>query len=249
MTSIRWVLVGALLVAGCGDDDGAMPLDSGSTPLDSGSVSSDGGTMPADAGVVSCTEPARSCPRDPPLAGGPCEGALMCGYDGAGNPGGTEWTFQCDAGVWTEMLLCLGCAPQLAERCRPPFAGTLSGVTVEVGPMGGAFRPYTTGDHILPVFGAQGLTMVQFRVRLVGAGLPDCVQVSSDVSLDGEPSPNVYMPVKLRCGESLGVLAILASNPCLMQDYTVDLTVTVDGIGMTTVPGLVLTGGGCPRGG
>ena len=222
---------------GCGESTSSVP---------DGGTASDGSTA-RDSGI-DCNAPARECPPVPPLVNGPCEGALRCTYDPTGNPGGEAWIFECEGGAFTEQLLCDGCAPQLAERCRDPFTGTLADVTLTVGTASGEFRALADGDPIDPVFGAQGATMVQYRVRLEGEGLPDCASIGANVALDGTAFDNEATPIKLRCGQTLGIFAVLPDNPCEFRDYDVDLTIDVPGIGSTTVSDLVLAGGGCPRG-
>ncbi len=211
------------VVAGCGGER-----------AEGGGPRIDGGGEPA-----SCLEPDRSCPDELPISAGPCEGDLVCNY--------TDYVYRCIDGAWVDEPLCFGCAPALAEVCREPFAGTLAGASVQIGPAdGGAFRPFDEGERILPVFGAQGATMVAYRVRIEGEGPPDCLGVRHTVSLDtlaGAPAP---LGVRGHCGETRRVFAVLPDNPCEFRDYTVDLAVEVDGVGATGV-GLVLEGGGCPR--
>lgn len=237
------VLLGAL--AACGDDDGTTADSGPPGPADSGpsDMSSDTDSGPP----IDCDAPATECPEDAPLAGLPCEGTFTCPYEYPVG-GGIEWSFTCRDGRFEEMLLCGGCAPLPSESCRTPFEGTLGGGVVEIGPVGTeAFRPFEDGERIRPEFGAQGLTMFFFRVRVDGEDLPGCVTVSASASLDGVPSaPSVY-PVKLRCGQSLRVFTIYPTNPCEFRDYPVRFEVTVEGVGQTSGD-LVLEGGMCPRG-
>lgn len=240
----------SLAALGCGDDDGgAMPADGGPPPPVDGGARDGGPPPPPDAGPpIDCHAAATECPPDPPMAGSACEGTFSCPYTYPGVTG-IDWTFTCVVGAFEENLACGGCPPIPSESCRDPFAGSLAGGSVEVGPVGaGPFRPFVPGERIAPEFGGQGATMLFFRIRVNGEEPPACVSLHATVSLDGTASAATTLPVKLRCGESLRVFQIYPDNPCEERDYPVHLDAEVDGVGSTSLD-LVLEGGGCPLGG
>lgn len=217
--------MGVLLIvvaASCGDDDSVSGSDAGG--------GGDGGG--------SCTVPDTTCPDTAPIDGAPCAGDLMCDF--------TEGTSaMCVDGAW-QTFDCPGCAPPLAESCRDPSTAALAGATVEIGPTDGAFRPFTDGERIRPSFGGQGGAMVAYRVRVNHADAPVCSTVTATVTLDAMSSAPARFPLKLHCGESLGVFTIFPDSPCEFRDYDVSLTVEVEGAGSTSAT-LVLEGGMCPR--
>jgi hypothetical protein len=202
-----------------------------------------------DGGTTMCGVPDTACPADAPLAGAPCEGALSCEYihpdSGATEP---DWEFACTSGAWELVRLdCLGCAPPLVERCSDPFEGTLDGASFELGPVSEvAFAPFAPGVHTAPVFGGQGLAMIEFRVRVDPLTAPGCMTFRIQASMEGVDGDLQTLPAKLRCGETLRMYAILPSNPCEFREYLSQLTVEIEGIGSETVD-LVLDGGSCPR--
>ena len=217
-----WVALACAI--GCGDDD-RPAVDGGGGGSDSG-------------GGEGCDVPDTACPETAPIGGAPCEGMLHCEY--------TEGSFaDCTDGAWTTVS-CPGCAPPLAEGCRPPFDGTLSGASVVVGPADGAFRAFMEGERIRPSFGGQGGAMIAYRVRVEGADSPTCVAITATVTLDGASSAPATFPLKLHCGESLGAFSIFAESPCEFRDYAVTLAIEVAGVGSTSTS-LVLEGGMCPR--
>jgi hypothetical protein len=199
----------------------------------------DGGT--GDGGL-SCLEPDRVCPEEPPLPGSPCEGMLVCPYSGGGmgTCAGGVWAFDpgCDGGG--------GCAPPLAEICRTPFAGTLSGGSVEIGPPDGPFRPFTDHEVVSATFGGQGGAMIGYRVRVNGVEVPACMTVDAVVTYDGMAPVPSHRGIELHCGQTLSVYDILPDRPCEARIYPVTLTVEVVGVGSTTAT-LDLMGGVCPR--
>lgn len=239
---MRWLattLTLGLLVGCTGAHDRPEGEDGGSTTGDGGSPTADGGSPTSDGGPADCNAPDTECPDLPPVTGGPCEGDLSCDYDDGS-------LAQCVDGHWNSYG-CPGCAPPLAEGCRPPFDGTLEGAGVQIGPYSptDAFRPFTDGERISPVFGAQGGSMVEFQLSVDHATPPSCAAVTANVSLDGVASAPATFPVRLHCGSSLRVLVILPDNPCEERDYAVDLDVEVAGVGSTSVS-LVLGGSACP---
>jgi hypothetical protein len=204
----------------------------------------DGGTG-GDAGT-SCLEPDRVCPADPPLPGSPCEGMLVCPYapSGMATCAGGTWLFDsgCDGGP-----IGGSCIPPLAEVCRTPFTGTLTGASIEVGPADGVFRPFADHEPVTADFGGQGGAMVAYRVRVEGTDVaPECVSVSTTVTYDGMAPVASRRGIRLHCGQSLGMLDILSDRPCESRIYPVTMTVEVQGVGSTTAT-LDLMGGLCPR--
>lgn len=201
---------------------------------------SDGGTGGADVGA-SCFLPARECPEEPPLPGSPCEGMLSCPY-------GTGGMGTCAGGVWLYDPGCDGgCAPPLAEVCRDPFTGALSGAVVEIGPVDGAFRPFSDHEPITAVYGGQGGAMINYRVRIDGMDVPaDCIEVSASVVYDAMAPVSSRHGVVLHCDQTLGIFEVLPDRPCESRIYPVTMTVEVAGIGETSVT-LDLMGGMCPR--
>ena len=199
----------------------------------------------ADVGE-SCFEPARECPVEPPLPGSPCEGMLSCPYDlGAmATCAGGVWLFDtgCDGGGPGG-----GCAPPPAEVCRDPFTGPLAGATVEIGPIDGAFRPFSDHEPVTATYGGQGGAMVAYRVRINGVVVPsDCIDVSASVTYDGMAPVPSHHGVVLHCDQTLGIFDVLPDRPCESRIYPVSMTVVVEGIGESTVS-LDLMGGMCPR--
>lgn len=201
----------------------------------------------ADAAIEVCLEPDRVCPATEPFPGSPCEGMLNCDYAGG--------IATCVAGEWTWETLCDGgpigggCAPPLVETCPTPFAGTLAGATIEVGPdEPGAFRPFAPGEHLTATYGAQGGAMLAYRLRVSApSGTPACVGTTTTLTYDAMPPGSVPSAVELHCGQTLRIYAILPDRPCETREYAVTLEVVVDGVGEAVVP-LVIDGGLCPRG-
>lgn len=196
----------------------------------------DGGM--GDAGG-SCTEPDRACTEDPPLPGSPCEGMLSCPFSGGG-------VATCADGVWSFDPGCDGgCAPPLAEVCRTPFTGTLTG-TVEIGPPDGAFRPFTDHEVVAAVFGGQGGGMLNYRVRVNGAEVPACMTIDAVVTFDGMTPVPSHRAIEMHCGQTLGVFDIFPANPCESRIYPTTLEVEVVGVGSASAT-LDVMGGMCPR--
>ena len=234
-----WVTVlglGAILglTPACGEDRPARPDAGGS----------------GDAGGETCGAPDRSCPAVMPSPGGLCEGVLDCVYV---EPSTNQWRYSCPAGVWVaENVLCAHdgiCVPPLFETCEAPFAGTLAGATVEVGPPAGAFRAFAMGDAVPIVWGPQGGAMIPARIRVAGADAPDCIREAATVTVDALPGAPQRNDIALHCGLSQPVFLILPVSCGVAPEYVVDLDVMVDGIGATQAS-LRATGGVgvCPLG-
>lgn len=198
-----------------------------------------------DAGA-SCVEPDRVCPADPPLPGSPCEGMLVCPYapSAMATCAGGTWLFDtgCDGGPPGST-----CVPPLAEVCRTPFTGTLSGARIEIGPTTGAFRPFMDHEPVTAEFGGQGGAMIAYRMRVDGTEVaPECVSVNATVTFDGMTPVESHRGIRLHCGQSLGMFDVLPGSPCESRIYPVTMSVTVAGVGTTSAT-LDLMGGPCPR--
>ncbi len=191
-----------------------------------------------------CDEPDRTCPMAAPYDGAPCEGALMCDYMDTM----FDTRAECVTNRWQVMQLCAGCSPSLAETCSTPFAGTLAGGRVTLGPSElGTYRAFADGERASAIFGAQGSAMIAYRVEVGGdVDPPACVPMRVSIALDGGAPVETTRTLALRCGRSLRVLDILPELPCEFRDYTVDVEVSVAGVGATTAH-LVVMGGMCPR--
>ena len=212
----------ALFAGGCGDDDVA--------PADSGAPA-------GDAGAEMCTIPDTTCPVDQPLAGAACDTAETCMYP---DPNGMfTWTYRCQDLAWAGtsdcdpmMILGGGCpVGPLAESCRPPFSGMLSGATVEIGDAGtGPFRALTSGERVMLITGGQGSPMVGFRVRVSGVGVPRCVSATTTLTIDAMPPTSEMRSLALHCGTTLPAFQIVA-DPCDMATHMLDIRVDVAGVG------------------
>lgn len=227
--TLSFVLIAGALLGGC--SSAAAPA-------------SDAGVM-GDGAVALCGEPDRTCPAQTPFTSGPCAGELTCPY-------GSEEA-RCVGGLWDVMPLCDGvppgggCAPQLVESCDAPFAGTLAGASVTIGPFGEE-RAFTEGETVMPVFGAQGLAMVRLAIHVDGATPPpECVRARVTITFDGATEGVPFtQDVTLHCGDSLATLELLPDLPCESREYLLGMRVVLDGVGETSAS-LRMDGGGCPR--
>ncbi len=219
--SLLLILVAA--AGGCDDRGGGSGADAGSR---------------ADSGPQECTVPDTACPEDQPIAGQACDTAETCTYP---DPGGMyTWTLRCTSGAWEGTSDCVpppgGACPvgPLAESCRPAFTGTLTGATVEIGPPGGAFRPFLADERVGLIIGGQGAPMVSYRFRVTGEGLPSCVTASSTLSIDGMATPPASQRVALHCGETSAVFQIVAQTCDAPAEHVLGIRVQVAGIGTGT---------------
>lgn len=198
-------------------------------------------TKPGECGLIDI-----GCPSARPFPGSPCEGSLSCTYE----DDITIFTATCSDGGWTESVECTeeilggtcGGTPPVAETCNSPYSGTME-ANLEVGPPPGseAFRPFEEGEQLSPEIGGQGSAMVWFTVRLDGEELPDCARITSTLESDAFYDPGQQVSdVKLRCGASLGMYAVVPYADCedLMEGDVVDVTLRVDvrGVGETSYP-------------
>lgn len=142
-------------------------------------------------------------------------------------------------------MTCVGCPPPLAESCSEatPAAESL----VQIGPASGSFHPFAPGERVGIEWGAQGLPMIGYVLRVEDVATPSCVEVTSRLSMQGGSPTTTTRSLRLRCGQSLKVLEVLPEFPCQPRDYALRLEVTVQGAG-TASADLVVMGGGCPRG-
>jgi len=244
---IGWIMGSLMIAGGCDVAVSSVEGDrSSETDDDGGTVDDDGGgpgpkTKDGECGIIDI-----ACPADKPFAGAPCEGSFSCTY---GDDVAT-WTSTCDGTTWREVVECsdpvlggaCGGVPPAAERCSQAFSGTME-ATLEMGPPPGSgpFRPFEDGELVAPEIGGQGSAMVWFVVRVNGQEPPECARVTSDlvgeVFFDHNPQVS---DVKLRCGASLGMYAVVPHADCesLEEGSTFDVTFTVDvqGIGEASHP-------------
>jgi len=215
---------------------GALVVLIGCTSALPGAPDAGGG----DGGSSVCGEPDRACPAELPFSGAPCEGALSCPY------GGT-YDAQCSSGAWSVEALCDGvCLPPLVEDCDAPFAGTLSGATVTLGPAGEQ-RAFAENEVVAVEHGAQGLSMIRWALHVDGVEVaPECVRARVSFTYEGTPSPEISQPMTLHCGDSYGSLNVLPDRPCEEREYALVMRVAVDGIGEASAS-LRLMGALCPR--
>lgn len=206
----------------------------------SSTSSTDSGPPADDASAEMCTIPDTTCPLDQPLSGAACDTSMTCTYP---DPGGFSWTYQCMDQAWAgvsdcdpSMLLGGGCpVGPLAESCRPPFTGTLTDASVEVGDQGvGAFQPLVDGATVDLITGGQGLSMVGFRLRVTGTSLPRCVTATTTLTVDaGAPSPDMRH-VALHCGVTLSMFQVVPDT-CDGGMHTLDIQAELPGIGSAHV--------------
>ena len=217
------------------DDDDSSAADGGEGEPDA-SHDQDAGADP-DAGETpsGCAEPATECPAERPVPSGPCEGALSCDYLDAN--GVDHWTYDCRGGHWLADVECNldgGCpVPPLAELCLDPFTGTLDGATVQLGPADVAepFRPLTANDQVPLILGAQGGSMISFRLAVGGVEAPACIGATITVTAGGVGAPPQDSRIALHCGVSLPVFAILPSEYCEAATIPLEIDVQIEGIG------------------
>jgi hypothetical protein len=229
------VALSALAATACGSEE-ASPLPSqgdGGLGRDANSSGSDAGV--ADAGDQLCGEATHACPIAPPYPGSPCEGDLDCPISGA--EGAIRWDVQCVDGGWTvgcEADFPGACGPDLTEYCTDPFDGTLAG-TVEVGPSGFAeFRPFLPDEQVDLEWGPQGLPMIRYALRIPEADDIGCVQIETAFTMDGMEAAGSGGTVRLRCGSSLAVLAIVPFDLYEDREFEMHGRFDVKGVGSTT---------------
>ena len=188
------------------------------------------------------------CPEEPPLAGGPCAGALRCDYFTCGGPPFAD-TYECRDGQWTFVAsMCLGAPPVLAELCRTPATSFEAGTRFVITPDAAGADPYVDGQAVDLVIGPQGGAMVPYRVRLEGTdATPTCIHATARVTTEGM-SADGDKRLRLRCGSTLRVYEILPLCP-LPGERDVTLEVTVEGLGTQTVRLVASNDMPCPRGG
>lgn len=186
----------------------------------------------ADAPPLRCDRPDVVCPLAPawPPLGGLCVGELRCAYVRSDS---SMFDAVCVAGRWAIELTCppgSGCLPPLVEECEAPFAGTLAGATVEIGPAD-AERPYEDGERVPVVYGPQGLPMFPFAVRLRGLETPPpCVEYTLDMAFaSGITRTSSARTMTLYCGGSRTAFWNPPELEC--DEIGVTLTLRVAGIG------------------
>lgn len=236
-----------LCLLACSSGSGASPDDAGTR--DEPAPRIDAGGQPDGGPEPGCFEPMRECPPEHPHPGGPCEGALECPYV---DDLQMNWTYSCVDGAWSAEVQCAGgCpVPPLAELCLNPFAGTLDGATVELGPpsVTEPFRAFDSGERIAPIVGPQGGVMLPFRLRVSGVDVPACLGVELGLAVaevTGEPAAQ---RVTMHCGESLGIYAVVPAGMCEQGVLSAHLEVDVAGLG-TAAADVTYDSPGCVLGG
>lgn len=174
------------------------------------------------------------CPEEPPLAGGPCAGALRCDYFTCGGPPFAD-TYECQSGGWVFVAsMCIGAPPALAERCRVPDTAFDATARFVITPDAAGAEPYRDGDRVTLVIGPQGGAMIPYRVRIEGVEeTPTCVHASARIESDGMTSTS-DANLRLRCGSTLRVYEIMPLCPAA-GEHEATLEVTVEGLGTQTV--------------
>ena len=248
-------LVSTLAIA-CSASGGATPpapdvvvADTPAPAPDSPSV--DGGSgVDTAAPPVSCAVPQTACPDTHPHPGQACEGELSCEYIDENEI--DIWTYTCSGTYWTAQVECRadgGCAaPPLSETCKPHFEGTVEGASLQVGPqaLGEPFRPFGDGEQVELIWGPQGSPMLEFRLHLDGADELECVALRSSLTLGGETVELASMRVRVRCGETLRVYAIVPFDvACDEIMFDLELNVSVDGVGPASAKLRFMGGAGC----
>ena len=218
-------------VGGCSDDGDPDP--------DAGPDSGPEACEPTEEGA--CDEPVRCCPADRPYPGGPCEDDLFCQYPDYEGEFDATLDYACHGGRWNLSFStdCNGgCTFDLAETCLEPFGGTLDGAVVQIGPASAtdAFRPFEAGEDVTSAIeqGPQGCAMIGMRLQITGADPPDCVVAHTSTTVDGGAPMTSDVRVRMRCGESLGVLAILPGWDAFCESvgtHALAVEVSVEGVG------------------
>jgi hypothetical protein len=255
-TAIAIAIATGGALAGCGSSAPSVVDDGGAPPGSDAGAGHDSGTLPVtDAGPrpdgapvpVGCGEPDTACPAELPFTSGRCAGSLVCEYSG--------YQATCtSAGLWNVEPQCDGvppggaCLPPLIESCDSPFAGTLAGASIRVGPFG-EDRAFAEGELVPVVFGSQGGAMIAWTLHVDGVETPpECVEAEVMLTVDESEPYVVTQPMTLHCGHSLMTLQILSDRPCEIREYAITMVVRVAGIGEQTLH-LRTMGMPCPRGG
>lgn len=226
-------ILAAFLLVGCGDV-GSGGLDAGVGGGQTGRGVG-GAVLQTNCGAID-----ESCPAERPFAGAPCAEGLTCEYVEDG--GQTTWELTCEDGAWSAWASCellpTGCQiiPPPAEACDTPFDGDVE-AEIELGPAAEeAFRPFFEGEEVAIVWGAQGNSMLFYRVKLTGPELPICValtvRLESPVFEDAFPG---HETVVLRCGQSLSIYTIIPYGDCASDDEYFDASFRVDVQGVGSV--------------
>ena len=149
------------------------------------------------------------------------------------------WTHRCEGGQWTSTCNSTvpgGCSNSpLSEYCDAPDE-QLDGARLEVGPVSAteAFRSFEAQEIVTIEWGAQGLPMLPFRVRVAAPSEPSCVTVAAKMTLEGREGGSAETTAKLRCGESLKVLSVIPFNVREARTFDLRVEVTVKGVGTST---------------
>lgn len=183
-----------------------------------------------------CATPDEHCPHEAPFEGTPCIGALSCTYphpDDPLRPDGLRT--DCVSERWRDTILCPSCPPRTVERCREPDRSSIEGGTIVL----------TFADD--PVrFGPQGGAMLAHTLAI--EGLEDaerCVSVRERTYIDGRVGPSSFA-VRLRCGGSQPILALLYDVPCSPGVHRLEVEAEVEGVEGLARIGLDFDGADCP---
>lgn len=199
-------------------------------------------SAPRDAGIDApedpCLTPDRACPAYVPPPGVACEGELTCSYE--------SYEASCAGGQWTLTQLCDGCPWPIVERCDAPFAGTLAGATITLGPPGEA-RAFTDGERVDAVWGPQGSPMVAYSLRIEGVDAPpSCVSYEGQITYEDASFPLGPRNVLLHCGASRTIYTELLRWPCEPADVPVAITLRVSGVEGEASMRVMIRGDSCP---
>jgi len=93
------------------------------------------------------------------------------------------------------------------------------------------FRSLTADDELPLVVGAQGGSMVTFRLAVSGVEAPACIGAVITVTAGGVQAEPQSTRVALHCGVSLPVFAILPTDYCERATIPLEIDVQIAGIG------------------
>ena len=204
-----------------------------------------------DGGIECNYIPDTECPADVPYPGTPCEGELSCneyptlrGFEGS-------WRVECSEGTWRIGEFPTNANPPhaeqplpSAERCREPFTGDRTGVSLNVGPPGvDDFRSFADGDRVYLSRGGQGSYMVEFRIDAAGARDLDCLLLDVTVTIDGREAGLLSIPARFHCGQTRKVYVVVQPPPpdpeasargVREQEHALELRVSLPGMAEVT---------------
>ena len=193
--------------------------------MDGCSCSEDGDSDPPGCFVAD-----QVCPSSRPYPGGPCEGLLQCTYP----PVEGLCDFGCFNGRWVAGGQ--GCLTRgQVERCDEPSLVTVDGARVELGGVGPAFAPFADQADVLVSHHSDGAFGLFLRARVSGADVGDCLEMKLTVVDETGQTANIDGPVRLHCGETLGIYAELPWPSPAVGTAELDVRLDVTGIGSDAV--------------